>query len=137
MKHILVGYDGSEHADKAFAMAADLASKYGAKLEVMSVARPPEPPEMVETEALLENAQAHFEQAFAALKTRAEAAGLHPEFTVLVGSPADQIIHHAHETGADLIVLGHRGKSRIARWLLGSISKRVVSYADCAVLIVR
>ena len=137
MKRILVGYDGSEHAAKAFAMAADLAAKYGATLEVVCVARPPEPPGMVETEAILENAQEHFEKAFAALKLQAEAVGLRPELTVLVGHPADQIIRHAGETKADLIVLGHRGKTVMQRWLLGSISKRVVSYANCAVLIVR
>ena len=137
MKRILVGYDGSEYAAKAFAMAADLAGKYGAELEVLCVARPPEPPEMVETEALLENAQEHFEQAFATLKPLAEAAGVRPKLTVLVGHPADQLIRHAVETKADLIVLGHRGKTLLQRWLLGSISKRVVSYAHCPVLIVR
>jgi len=137
MKRVLVGYDGSEHAAKAFAMAVDLAGKYGAELEVVCVAQPPEPPGMVETEAVLEAAQEHFEKAFAALRPQAEAAGLHPQLTVLVGNPADQIVHHAGTTGADLIVLGHRGKSRMQRWLLGSISKRVSSYAHCAVLIVR
>ena len=69
MKHILVGYDGSEHADKAFAMALDLAAKYGAELEVLSAARPPEPPEMVETEALLESAEEHFKESFGTLKS--------------------------------------------------------------------
>ena len=137
MKRILVGYDGSEHAAKAFTMAVDMAQKFGAEIEVLAVARPPEPPEMVETEAMLENAQEQFEQAFTALKTQADVTGVSPKLTVLVGNPADQLIHHADQTGADLIVLGHRGRSRIARWLLGSISKRVVSYAHCAVLIVR
>ena len=137
MKRILVGYDGSEHAAKAFAMAVDLAGKYGAALEVVCVAQPPEPPGMVETEAMLEAAQEHFEQTFAALRPQAETVGLHPKLTVLVGNPADQIVHHANVAKADLIVLGHRSKSRMQRWLLGSISKRVSSYANCAVLIVR
>jgi nucleotide-binding universal stress UspA family protein len=119
MKRILVGYDGSEHAAKAFAMAADLAQKYGAELEVLCVARPPEPPAMVETQAMLEHAQEHFERAFAALRPQAEALGQHPKLTILVGNPADQIVHHASVSGADLIVLGHRGKSRMQRWLLG------------------
>ena len=137
MKHILVGYDGSEHADKAFAMALDLAAKYGAELEVLSAARPPEPPEMVETEALLESAEEHFKESFGTLKSQAAAAGVQVKCKVLVGHPADQIMHHAGQSGTDLIVLGHRGKSLVQRWLLGSISKRVVSYAHCPVLIVR
>ena len=137
MKHIIVGYDGSEYAAKAYTQAVDLAVKYGATLEVLCVVRPPEPPEIVETEAMLENAQEHFEQEFVALKQQAEAVGLHPNLMVLVGNPADQIIHHASMNSTDLIVLGHRGKSRIQRWLLGSISKRVISYSHCSVLIVR
>jgi nucleotide-binding universal stress UspA family protein len=36
-----------------------------------------------------------------------------------------------------LIVMGHRGKSMLQRWLLGSVSKRVLSYAPCSVTIVR
>jgi nucleotide-binding universal stress UspA family protein len=137
MKRIVVGYDGSEHAGRAFAVAADLARRYGAELEVLCVARPPEPPGMVETEAVLEGAREHFEKAFAELKPQAEEIGIHPRLTVLVGHPADQIIHHANRTHAEMIVLGHRGRSLIQRWLLGSISRRVVSYAHCSVLIVR
>jgi nucleotide-binding universal stress UspA family protein len=36
-----------------------------------------------------------------------------------------------------MIVMGHRGKSRLQRWLLGSVSKRVLSYAPCTVTVVR
>jgi nucleotide-binding universal stress UspA family protein len=137
MKKIVVGYDGSEQAAAAFKYALDLAEKYKAELLVVSVARPPEPPEMVETEAMLENARDHFKKGFAALRAQADAVKVVAHFSVVVGSPADQIIHHANEQKADLIVLGHRGKSRVKRWLLGSVSRRVTSYASCSVLIVR
>ncbi|RJP19684.1 MAG: universal stress protein [Candidatus Omnitrophota bacterium] len=33
--------------------------------------------------------------------------------------------------------MGHRGKSIVQRWLLGSVSKRVLSYAPCSALIAR
>ena len=45
------------------------------------------------------------------------------------GHVVDQIICAAVEERADMIVMGHRGKSLAARWLLGSVSKRVISYA--------
>jgi nucleotide-binding universal stress UspA family protein len=137
MKRIVVGYDGSQQAAAAFRYALDLAGKYNAVVDVVSVARPPEPPEMVETEAMLENATEHFKKGFAALRTEADGVKVKTHFSVAVGSPADQIIHHAIEQKADLIVLGHRGKSRVKRWLLGSVSRRVTSYASCSVLIVR
>jgi len=54
-----------------------------------------------------------------------------------VGHPAGPIVHQAAEREADMIVMGHRGKSRFQRWLLGSVSKRVLSYAPCTVTVVR
>ena len=42
MKKILIAYDGSEAADKAYGHALDLAGKYGADLRVLAVASPPE-----------------------------------------------------------------------------------------------
>ncbi len=137
IKKILAAYDGSESADKAYAYALDMTKKYGADLLVLSVARPPDPPEDVETEALLENAERHYEKQFGAMKQRAVVEGVRAEFKVAVGHPAKQIIYHADENGTDLIIMGHRGKGFFERLLLGSISKQVVHYANCAVLIVR
>ena len=137
LKKILVAYDTSEPAQRAFEAGVDLAQKYSADLIVLSVARPPEPPGMVETEAVLENAQEYYEQRFIKLREMTDAAGVKARFEVRVGHPAEQIIHMAHEEGVNVIVMGHRGHSFIKRWLLGSISKRVISYAHCSVVIVR
>jgi nucleotide-binding universal stress UspA family protein len=38
---------------------------------------------------------------------------------------------------ANLIVMGAQGLGAIARFLIGSVSTRVVQYANCAVLVVR
>ncbi len=137
IKKILVAYDTSEPATRAFEAAADLAQKYSAELVVLSVARPPEPPEVVEAEAVLENAEEYYEQHFPKLREIAAAAGVTPRFEVRVGHPAEQIIHVAEEESASIIIMGHRGKSFVKRWLLGSISRRVISYAHCTVCIVR
>jgi len=40
------------------------------------------------------------------------------------------------EPNADLIVTGHRGKGLFERWLLGSVSRVVIAYARCAVLVI-
>ena len=79
----------------------------------------------------------HFEKDFAGFREAAEAAGVPLETVIVVGHPADQIVHQATLREADLIVMGHRGKSRLQRWLLGSVSKRVLSYAPCTVTVVR
>ncbi len=137
IKKILIAYDGSESAGKAYLYALDLARKYDANLLVLAVASPPEPPEDVETEALLENAQEHYEKSFALLREQAVAQGFEPRFEIVVGHPAEQIIYRAEQEGIDLIVMGHRGKNFIQRWLLGSVTKRVISYAHCAVMVIR
>lgn len=137
IKKILAGYDGSEPADKAYRFALDLAKRYGAALLVLAVARPPEPPEDIETEAILESAQEYYKQLFTALESEAGAQGLHPRFEVAVGHPASQIVYRAEQEDADLIVVGHRGKGFFERLLVGSVSKQVVTHARCPVLVVR
>ena len=134
---VLFAYDASEQAEKAFDFALDIVSKYASQLIVLSVATPPEPPVAVEMEAVLENAQEYYEQHFAKLRKKAEQAGINPLFEVRVGHAAEQIIRKAEEDDIDMIVMGHRGKSFIERWRLGSVCKRVLSYAHCTVSIVR
>lgn len=134
---ILCGYDGSAAAEKAFEYAVALAAAFDAELRVLAVAQPPEPPEDVETEALLESAQAHFEQQFTSLKQKAGGSGVTPQFEVASGHPAEQLLYHADSWNADHIVLGHRGKNVFRRWLMGSVSHRVLSYSACTVTIVR
>ncbi|HET6472363.1 MAG TPA: universal stress protein [Pseudomonadales bacterium] len=48
-----------------------------------------------------------------------------------------QRISRADQLDADLIVVGDRGRSKIKRMLLGSVSDRVVRHADRAVMVVR
>ncbi len=137
LRKILCAYDGSDQAARAFDWAAEMAAKFDAEVLVLAVAQLPEPPELVETSAVLDSARHFFEQRFALLRERPGGGDMRVRFDVAVGHPAEQIVHRAEVEGMDLIVMGHRGKSFVARWLLGSVSKRVLSYAPCAVLIVR
>ncbi|MGQ9649382.1 MAG: universal stress protein [Phycisphaerae bacterium] len=137
MKTILAANDGSESAKRAFQFAIELAKAFGAHITVVSVAQPSEPPTSVEMPALLDAATEHFEKDFVVFREAAKAAGVPLETDVVVGHPADQIVHQAVQRQADMIVMGHRGKSKFQRWLLGSVSKRVLSYAPCTVTVVR
>jgi nucleotide-binding universal stress UspA family protein len=134
---IIIAFDGSDHSRKAFDLGIEMAVHYSAKVYVLAVVRTPDVPDDVETEALIENATESYEKSFAQLKEKAKKAPSGCSFEIRVGHPADQIVSFADEIKADLIVLGHRGRSEISRWLLGSISKRVLSYAHCSVLIAR
>jgi nucleotide-binding universal stress UspA family protein len=63
--------------------------------------------------------------------------GLRVETLVRVGHPAEEIVTAAAELGADLVVVGSHGQSGVRRFLLGSVSDRVLHYAPCSVLIVK
>jgi len=134
---ILVAFDGSEAAAHAFALALDLASKYTAALRVISVVRPPEFGEDVETEAILEHSQKHYYQVLEPLREQAAKTNLAVAFDVIIGHPAERIVLEAEKWQAQLIVLGHRGRGLMGRWLVGSIAKQVMHHATCAVLIAR
>ncbi len=136
-RRILVGYDGSESSKKAFATACDLAATHGAELYVLSVARPPEVADDVETEAVIENSRRYHRGLLAELRAAVAGKGIQMHFEVGVGHPAEQIIYDADRHDVDLIVVGDRGRSKFSRLLLGSVSKQVVQYAGRAVLVVR
>jgi nucleotide-binding universal stress UspA family protein len=137
IKKILVAYDGSDSSNKAFHFAADMAKRYQSELYVLSVAQLPEFAEEVETEAVMEQSRDYHEKLLHDLKERADKSGIHARFEIAIGHVAQQILDHAAQRQVDLIVLGHRGKGVLDRWRLGSVSHRVISYAECAVTIVR
>ncbi len=64
-----------------------------------------------------------------------------PEWTTetlaLQGSPAREIICQAKEWNADLIVVGSHGRTGIKRFVLGSVSQKIVNEAGCSVRVVR
>ena len=70
-RRILVGYDGSAAGRKAFEMALALAAQHGAELHVISVARPSEIGDDVETEAVIEHSRAYHRRLLAELKASA------------------------------------------------------------------
>ena len=135
--HILVGHDGSRDAETAFEDALDLAALARARLSVVSIATPPEPPTEVETQAAIESATSHYETLFASLRRQAQEREVDLHTHVLVGHAADQILKTAAAQGVDLIVVGHRGRSAIREWVSGSTSRRIVTHAKCPVLVVR
>jgi nucleotide-binding universal stress UspA family protein len=135
MKTIVVGYDGTEPAQRALERAADLAQAFGSKLVVTSVAPvlisqrsmgaidPADPPE--EHEGELAQARAFLEQ-----------RGIHADYQPAVGEPADTILEVAERDNADLIVVGTRELNLIQRLLGQSVSEAVARHADRDVLIV-
>lgn len=66
-----------------------------------------------------------------------DACEQHVERVDLEGYPPDVLVEYGEEIGADLIVVGSRGRGDLASLVLGSTSHRVANHAGCDVLIVR
>ena len=64
-------------------------------------------------------------------------AGFTAEPVCELGRPAEEIMEVASTHHADLIVMGAKGLDAISRFLIGSVSTRVVQHANCSVLVVR
>jgi nucleotide-binding universal stress UspA family protein len=64
-------------------------------------------------------------------------AGLQPQPILVRGDAAEEILGIIRRDQIDLVVCGSRGLSAISSWLLGSVSRKLVHYSDCSVLIVK
>ncbi len=142
---ILVGTDGSDTAKAAVDCAIGLASRLGARLQIVSAYEAVSDARLrdqhVKVPADLQwivnpraDVLAMLEQAAAA----ARAAGIEAiETFARQGDAADAIVDVAEEQRCDLIVVGNRGMTGAKRFLLGSVPNRVSHHAPCSVLIVR
>jgi nucleotide-binding universal stress UspA family protein len=68
---------------------------------------------------------------------RATAAGLSAEYTQVQGSPGRIICQLAESWGADLVVMGRRGRTGLSELLLGSVSNYVIHHVLCSTLVVQ
>jgi nucleotide-binding universal stress UspA family protein len=84
------------------------------------------------------DAAAHRDQVAEAIQNVVDDAG-HSGFRVWVrqGSAADIIVDTARDAGVELIVMPSHGRKGLNRWLLGSVTERVVRLAPCPVLVLR
>ena len=133
---VLVAYDGSEPAGHALTRAAQIAQRGDTELTVISVvplqpsgprrARPRLSGDGEEPRRELDEAEAQHKE-----------AGIEAARIEAVGHPAESIVDEAERGKFDLIIVGHRGRHGVQRFLMGSTATRVVTHAHCDVLVVR
>jgi nucleotide-binding universal stress UspA family protein/GNAT superfamily N-acetyltransferase len=122
---IVLGTDGSDHADAAADTAAELARAFGASIEVVGAHR------------FLPSDQEDAADAVAAAGRRLRGRDLHVHERVRRGDPALVLSDVAAETDARLIVVGAGEHSKVSRRLVGGVADLVAERAPCNVLIVR
>lgn len=138
IQHILVAVDGSDGSKRAISLAREIATAKQARLTLLHVV---EPPASFPLEAYgLTRAQVYETQlqgARALLEAVASDLPMQVEQVIESGAPAETICAQAEERRADLVVLGSRGMGAVGRWLLGSVSDRVVHLSKKPVLVAR
>jgi nucleotide-binding universal stress UspA family protein len=68
--------------------------------------------------------------------TQSMCAGLSVEHAVGPGQPAESVLHEAERVHADLIVMAASGRSRVARFFVGSTADRIIRESPCPVLVI-
>lgn len=137
MKRILIATDGSDSAEAAVETGGELAHGAGATATLVYVRA--EASNALDAYAQrtrsLEQKQA--ELALRNAAQRLAAVGIDVETDVVTGDPARRIAEVASARGADLVVVGSRGRGTLAEALLGSVSSAVLRQADRPVLVAR
>lgn len=139
----LVATDGSEEADEAVRYASTQANAFDATLEIVHVLTPET--KLVDGDIVLAGGSRAIELGERTLQqARGLAAdddgsdeALDVETHLLTGPPADAIVDHSQEVGADAIYVGHRGLSEEREEVVGSVAKSVVDKATVPVTVIR
>jgi nucleotide-binding universal stress UspA family protein len=137
---VLACVDASPDGQRACRTAIEVAARFGCTLTLLTVlpgtekdAQPdlerltPMNPEGKPVHRILEDAQSE------ALKEGVPRA----DIVYLRGNVVESILGYLEQAPPDLVVVGTRGLSRGSRFLLGSVSSRLVTDAPCPVLVVR
>ncbi|WP_027718066.1 universal stress protein [Desulfovirgula thermocuniculi] len=142
-KNILVPVDGSEHSQRALDRATELAKITGAKLVVFHALHIPSTLHSLSHVAeetynfIRQQVQNTGEKIIKEAMEKCSRNGVSAEGKLVWGDPAYEITREEQEGNYDLIVIGGRGMGEIKGWVLGSISRRVVRYAKCPVLVIK
>jgi nucleotide-binding universal stress UspA family protein len=136
-KNIVLAFDGSEYSHKALRCAKSLTERFEATLWLVHV--------FPNTSELL--GYDDYEKLFSKRKSTAQAVLDDARqklgritFTVQdelqEGPEAEAILKVAENHAADLIVMGTRGLGAVKGFLVGSVSRKVIHYAACPVMVV-
>jgi nucleotide-binding universal stress UspA family protein len=121
LERVLMAHDGSDHADRALQIAADLCVTLKKPLIVLSVHRNVEMGNAIVREAM----------------EYLEPYELDAQPQVRHGHPADQILAVAAESDCRLIVMGAYGHTHIRETLIGSTTEEVLRKTSVPMLVVK
>jgi nucleotide-binding universal stress UspA family protein len=137
-QRILIAWDGSPVALRAFDVAIDITRRYDAELVAVSIAYSPAHTETpADREESAAAAHVYLRETFREVADRAERAGVSVEHQIVDGeATAPTLAAYAHEHGFDLLVCGHHHGRRAGRLLLRGVSQDLLGATAVPILIV-
>jgi len=138
MKRILVAHDGSKSSEKALKKALAIAETFNSAVTVLSVV-----PELYLTELMEMDRTRIVDTLTEETRRMMEKIKSKPrkikylKTLISQGNPAEEILETAKKIKADVIVTGSHGRHGAQKFLLGSVSSKVVDHAECDVLVVK
>ena len=133
VKTIVLGYDGSEGAERAARLASAMARQNQARIVVVNVFH-----WSYSLDAMGERADQAADEAEAIVEgivSRLQEEGIEASSEVVDGQAGEVLLRSAFAHEADLIVVGRRGHGLVSSLLLGSTSEYVVRRAAVPVLV--
>ena len=144
MKKILIPVDNLESCSKTMEIGKDLALKYNAEIVILHVQQSIEDQFYSYTKACARLTQKECEELLDLSRESVinaskdfEGLGLTVSMEVVMGNPASEIIDYAEHNDCDMIIICSHGYGSIKRFLLGSVTSKVVHHATIPVLVVR
>ncbi|MGA9400095.1 universal stress protein [Haladaptatus sp.] len=136
-ERILLPTDGTPSTERAIEQALELADMCGASIHVLSVVDKTIVPTDVRADNLYDELETECAEAVAEVEAAANEAGIDVETTIEHGTPYKIILDYVDEHDIDCIVMGTHGRKGLDRYLLGSVTAKVVRLSKIPVLTVR
>jgi nucleotide-binding universal stress UspA family protein len=133
-ENILLATDGSPSCDNALARSLEIAQERGSKLAAVSVVYTNDEFYAL-GQTVIQGMYKEADKVLDKVKKWAGDLGVQAEVFIKDGEPHQAIVELAAERASDLIVMGSHGRKGLTRLLMGSVTERVIGYANCPVLV--
>jgi len=135
---VLVPFDGSEFSKKALSRALEMAKAEGTQITVLYVIpRYEEMMEFYRSESIRKSLTAEAEKVIKQATDMAAGQGITVKTAIRDGHAADEIVKSAAQFENDLIAMGTYGWKGMSKAIMGSTTNRVISNANCPILVVK
>jgi nucleotide-binding universal stress UspA family protein len=137
-RKILLAYDGADFSDDALQQGAELARLCKAELHLLSIVATTASMAIAESfgpSDVLGFEQRDLQRVVDAAAGEIQSRGLTVVSCIRFGDPAAAIVEYANEIKADLIVIGHKSRGTLTRWLQGSVGDQLLHHLPCSLLV--